>query len=39
MCEAIIADLREIAGADGEISDDELAFIERAAQTLGVTAR
>ncbi|MEM9461408.1 MAG: TerB family tellurite resistance protein [Myxococcota bacterium] len=39
MCEAIIADLRDIAGADGEISDDELAFIERTAQALGITAR
>lgn len=38
MREAVIADLRDIAGADGEISDDELAFIERAAQTLGVAS-
>lgn len=36
MRQAIVADLHDIAGADGEVSPDELAFIDRTAQTLGV---
>ena len=36
MREDIVGDLMAIAGADGEVSEEELAFIERTAQTLGV---
>ncbi|MCA9654168.1 MAG: TerB family tellurite resistance protein [Myxococcales bacterium] len=36
MRQAIINDLSAIAAADGEVSDQEQAFIARTAQTLGV---
>lgn len=36
MRQTIVADLVDIAGADGEVSEEELSFIDRTAQTLGV---
>lgn len=36
MRRAIIDDLRAIVEADGSVTDEELAFIDRTAQTLGV---
>ncbi|MCX4243564.1 TerB family tellurite resistance protein [Paraliomyxa miuraensis] len=36
MRRAILSDLVEIAKADGQVSDEELAFIDQTAATLGV---
>lgn len=38
MRQAIVHDLHDIAGADGEVSAEELAFIDQTAATLGVSA-
>jgi len=38
MRQAIVKDLHDIAGADGEVSPEEVAFIEQTAATLGVSA-
>jgi uncharacterized tellurite resistance protein B-like protein len=36
MRKAIVGDLRAIAQADGNVADEELAFIDQTAQTLGI---
>jgi uncharacterized tellurite resistance protein B-like protein len=38
MRQAIVGDLGDIAGADGEVSAEEQEFIDRTAQTLGVAS-
>lgn len=37
MRKAIVADLEAIAAADGQVSEQEQAFIDRTAQTLGLS--
>jgi len=38
MRQAIVRDLHDIASADGDVSAEELAFIDQTAATLGVSA-